>query len=217
MQLRPLAADDWSDLALDQLPPVVAGRFRIFGEHNRPAVLGRCDLVIEASTAFGTGDHASTYLALLNLDRLLKLRRPAKVLDLGTGTGVLALAVAKAIPEAEIVASDIEPVAIAMTTYNARTNAIAGRIRIALADGLHHAAIRAGAPYDLILANILPDPLSRLAPDIVRVLGGGGLLVIAGLRQGEEARMIAAYRARGLVFGLAARAKEWSSLIFQKP
>lgn len=216
-QLRPFEAEDWSDLALDQLPPIVAGRFHIFGEHNRPADLGRTDLVIEASTAFGTGDHASTQLALKNLDRILKVRRPRRVLDLGTGTGVLALALAKSVPDATIVASDIEPVAVTMTAFNAQMNGLAGRLTIALADGLHHAAIRAGARYDLVLANILPDPLSRLAPDIVRVMSAGGLLVIAGLRQGEESRMIAAYRTRGLVFVGAQRAKEWSSLIFVKP
>jgi len=217
--LRPLDAQDWSNLALDQLPPIVAGRFRVFGEHNRPvaAAIGRYDLVIEASTAFGTGDHASTYLTLLALDALLKCRRPRRILDLGTGTGLLALAAAKAIPAARIVASDIEPVAVAMSRLNARGNGAGPAVKIVLADGLRHPVIAAGTPYDLVLANILPGPLSHLAGAIIAAMAAGAVLIIAGLRQGEEARMISAYRSRGLVFQCRYRAKEWSSLVFMKP
>jgi ribosomal protein L11 methyltransferase len=218
-RLRPLDADDWSGLDLDQLPPVLAGRFRVFGEHNRPSPADRRrnDIVIEASTAFGTGDHASTYLSLVALDLILKCRRPRHVLDLGTGTGLLALALAKVVPAANVVASDIEPVAVAMTQLNARGNAVGSRLKIVLADGLNHPIIRAGGRYDLVLANILPGPLTRLSRDIVAAMAPGGLLVIAGLRQGEEARMIAAYATRGLVFRYRSRAKEWSSLVFMKP
>jgi ribosomal protein L11 methyltransferase len=217
--LRPFEADDWSDLALDKLPPIAAGRFRVFGEHNRPAVrdLRRNDLVIEASTAFGTGDHASTYLSLIALDAVLKCRTPRRVLDLGTGTGLLALAVAKVAPGVAVVASDIEPVAVAMTELNARGNAVGGNLRIALADGLRHPLVSAGAPYDLMLANILPGPLTRLSNDVIKAMSPGGVLIIAGLRQGEEARMISVYATRGLVFGARYRAKEWSSLVFVKP
>jgi ribosomal protein L11 methyltransferase len=217
--LRPLDSEDWSDLALDQLPPIVAGRFRVFGEHNRPGVvdLRRHDLVIEASTAFGTGDHASTYLSLLALDAVLKGRRPKRVLDLGTGTGLLALAVAKVLPGVAIIASDIESVAVAMTALNARGNAVGSHLRIALADGLRHPSIQTGRPYDLVLANILPGPLSLLSSGIIGAMARGAVLIIAGLRQGEEARMLSAYATRGLVFQYRYRAKEWSSLVFVKP
>ncbi len=218
-QLRPLDADDWSELELDQLPPITAGRFRVFGEHNQPAASQRrrTDLIIEASTAFGTGDHASTFLSLTALDALLKCRTPRRILDLGTGTGLLALAAAKVVPSAHIVASDIEPVAVAMTDLNARGNGMNGRLKIALADGLRHPSIRAARPFDLVLANILPAPLTAMANDIVAAMAPQAVLIIAGLRIGEEARMQSVYSQRGLVFQYRYRAKEWSSLVFLKP
>ncbi|MDR3493882.1 MAG: 50S ribosomal protein L11 methyltransferase [Ancalomicrobiaceae bacterium] len=219
MALRPLDGADWADLSLDSLPPIVAGRFRVFGEHNKPQPdeLRRHDLVIEASTAFGTGDHASTQLALTALDAELKVHRPNHILDLGCGTGILALAAAKVLRAAAITASDIAAIAVRMSELNRTGNAVGSHLRIALADGLSHAAIRAGAPYDLVLANILPDPLSELAAGIVTTMAPGATLIIAGLRQGEERRLIAVYRRHGLVFGRRLRAKEWSALVFAKP
>ncbi|MDR3372657.1 MAG: 50S ribosomal protein L11 methyltransferase [Ancalomicrobiaceae bacterium] len=217
--VRPLDGADWADLDLDQIPPIVAGRFRVFGEHNRPAAadLRRHDLVIEASTAFGTGDHASTLLALTALDAHLKARAPARILDVGCGTGILALAAAKVLPAAAITASDIAPIAVRMSELNRQGNAVGRGVRILLADGLLDPAIRAAAPFDLVLANILPDPLSRLAGSIVAVMAPGASLVVAGLRQGEEARLSSVYRQHGLVFDRRFRAKEWSALAFSKP
>ncbi len=219
LQLRPLDGADWSDIGLDQLPPIVAGRFRVFGEHNRPDAAHRRsnDLIIEASTAFGTGDHASTFLALVALDAVLKLRRPTRILDVGTGTGILALAAAKVLPAARIVATDIEPVAIRMCDINRQGNGAGSTPALVLADGLGHPTIRAGAPYQLVLANILPAPLCRLAPAIVAAMAPGALLILAGLRRGEESRLIAAYRSRGLTLARRYRAKEWSSLVLVKP
>lgn len=220
LAIRPLDGTDWSAMGLDGIPPIAAGRFRVFGEHNRPAAAGfrRRDLVIEASTAFGTGDHASTYLALLALDRLMKRRpRPRRVLDVGTGTGILGLAVARAAPGARILASDIEPVAVRMAEANRRLNGVGPAFRTLLADGLDRARFHREGPYDLVLANILPDPLTRLAGRIVALMAPGGTLVLAGLRIGEAARLEAAYRAHGL--GLRARlaAKEWAGLVLDKP
>lgn len=219
--LRPLDGTDWAAIGLDALPAVAAGRFRVFGEHNRPADpsrIGRTDLVIAASTAFGTGDHASTWLSLLALDRLLAARRrPRKVLDVGTGTGILGLALARAVPTARVLASDVDPVAVRTAEANRVGNGVDARFRALRADGLRDARFRHSGPYDLVLANILPDPLVGLAGPIVALMRPGASLVVAGLRTGEEARLIAAYGARGLRLCRRLRAKEWSSLVFRKP
>lgn len=212
--LRPVAEDADGAAAM---APVRAGRFRLFGEHNMPdpAGLGRFDLAIAAETAFGTGDHASTLLALAALDRISRRRRLGRVLDLGCGTGVLALAAAR-LGARRVVASDIDPVAVRMSRYNARVAGLAPRLTILEADGTRAAAIRAVAPYDLILANILPDPLVALAPGIVASLGRGGLLVLAGLRSGEQPRLEAAYRTRGLRLVARETIKEWAGLVLAR-
>lgn len=212
--LRPVAEDADGAAAM---APVRAGRFRLFGEHNMPdpAGLGRFDLSIAAETAFGTGDHASTLLALAALDRISRRRRLGRVLDLGCGTGVLALAAAR-LGARRVVASDIDPVAVRMSRYNARVAGLAPRLTIVEADGTRAAAIRAAAPYDLILANILPDPLVALAPGIVASLGRGGLLVLAGLRSGEQPRLEAAYRTRGLRLVGRETIKEWAGLVLAR-
>ncbi|MBL8574532.1 MAG: 50S ribosomal protein L11 methyltransferase [Hyphomicrobiaceae bacterium] len=212
--LRPVAEDADGAAAL---APVRAGRFRLYGEHNTPdpAGLGRFDLAIAAETAFGTGDHASTLLALAALDRISRRRRLGRVLDLGCGTGVLALAAAR-LGARRVVASDIDPVAVRMSRYNARVAGLAPRLTILEADGTRAAAIRAVAPYDLILANILPDPLVALAPGIVASLGRGGLLVLAGLRSGEQPRLEAAYRTRGLRLVARETIKEWAGLVLAR-
>ncbi|MEJ1161577.1 50S ribosomal protein L11 methyltransferase [Prosthecomicrobium sp. N25] len=219
LTVRPFAAEDWTAAGLADLPPIIAGAFRVFGDHNAPppGERRRRDLVIAASTAFGTGDHASTWLSLARLDRILRARRPRRVLDLGTGTGILGLALARAVPDARVVASDIEPVAVRMAEANRAGNAVSRRFAALLADGLGDARIRAGAPYDLVLANILPDPLARLAPGIVPLMAPGATLVIAGLRIGEEPRLVSAYRARGLIFEGRLVTREWASLQFRRP
>ena len=215
--LRPLGGADWAEIGLDALPPVIAGRFRVFGEHNRPARLGRADLVIEASTAFGSGDHASTQLSLAGLDEILKHGRPRNVLDLGTGTGILGLALSKVWPTTPVLATDIAPHAVVTAERNRRLAGVDRTFRALLADGLGDARIAARAPFDLVLANILPDPLCRMAGPLVPLMAPGAFLVVAGLRIGEQARLESAYRARGLRLVSRRAIKEWASLTFQKP
>jgi len=215
--LRALDAGDWADIGLDELPPVIAGRFRVFGEHNRPAELARADVLIEASTAFGSGDHASTQLSLSGLDEILKWTTPRNVLDLGTGTGILGLAVSRIHPDTRVLATDIAPHAVATAARNRHLNHVDAKFRTALADGLADARIRAAAPFDLVLANILPDPLCRLAGPLVPLMAPGAFLVVAGLRVGEMPRLIAAYGARGLHLASRRTIKEWASLTFQRP
>ncbi|MCE1236841.1 MAG: 50S ribosomal protein L11 methyltransferase [Hyphomicrobiales bacterium] len=215
--LKPLSAADWAETGVGDLPPIRAGRFRVFGEHNRPETMRREDVLIEASSAFGSGDHASTQLSLLGLDEILKCARPRTVLDLGTGTGILGLALARLAPGAPVLATDIAPHAVATAERNRRLNAVDRRFRALLADGLSDRRIVAAAPFDLVLANILPDPLCRLAGPLVPLIAPGGFLVVAGLRIGEQARLESAYRARGLRLVSRRSIKEWASLTFQKP
>ncbi len=214
---KPLGGADWAAIGLDELPPVIAGRFRVFGEHNRPAELRREDVLIEASSAFGSGDHASTQLSLAGLDEILKHTRPKNVLDLGTGTGILGLALSRVAPTTPVLATDIAPHAVATAERNRRLNGVDGAFRARLADGLGDVRIRAAAPFDLVLANILPDPLCRMAGDVVALMAPGGYLVVAGLRIGEQSRLEHAYRSRGLTLVSRRSIKEWASLTFEKP
>ena len=215
--LKPLAASEWTDMGLDDLPPIRAGRFRVFGEHNRPDSLTRTDVLIEASSAFGSGDHASTQLSLAGLDELLKHRTPRNVLDLGTGTGILGLAVSKLHPTARVLATDIAPHAVATARRNARFNHVDAKFRALVADGLTDLRIRRAAPFDLVLANILPDPLCAMAEAVTTLMSSGALLVVAGLRIGEMPRLVSAYGARGLRLVSRRSIKEWASLTFEKP
>ena len=215
--LKPLDGADWAAIGLDELPPIRAGRFRVFGEHNRPAELRREDVLIEASSAFGSGDHASTQLSLAGLDEILKHARPTNVLDLGTGTGILGLALSRLAPTTPVLATDIAPHAVATAERNRRLNGIDRSFRPLVADGLGDVRLRARAPFDLVLANILPDPLCAMAGAVVSAMAPGGFLVVAGLRIGEQARLEHAYRSRGLRLVSRRSIKEWASLTFQKP
>ncbi len=214
---KPLDGADWAAIGLDALPPIRAGRFRVFGEHNRPADLRRADVLIEASSAFGSGDHASTQLSLAGLDEILRRAHPRNVLDLGTGTGILGLALARLAPTTPVTATDIAPHAVATAERNRRLNGVDRSFRAFVADGLADVRFGRAAPFDLVLANILPDPLCRMAGDVVALMAPGAFLVVAGLRIGEQARLEHAYRARGLRLVSRRSIKEWASLTFRKP
>ena len=160
---------DWVAASLEGLKPVRAGRFLIHGAHGRGAV-GANDIAIEieAALAFGTGHHGSTRGCLHMLDRVARKRRPRAILDLGTGSGVLAIAAAKLFKRT-IHAGDIDSVCVIAAGANAKRNRVARFVRPVLAKGVAHQVLRAGAPYDLVLANILACPLRDLAPEIARL------------------------------------------------
>jgi len=217
IEVAPLPDQDWIRLSQEGLPPVRAGRFFVYGAHDAGQVPpGVIALKIEAGMAFGTGHHETTALCLSALSDLAKRRRYASVLDLGCGTGLLAIAAAR-LWRRPVLATDIDPEAVAVTAENARANGAAPLVRAVTADGLTSPAIARGAPYDLIVANILASPLTQLAPSIARALGKGGTLVLSGLLTWQENLVASFYRPHGLILRQVRRDGPWTALVLEKP
>src|ERR1700744_2359546 len=215
--VEPLPDQDWIRLSQEGLPPVRAGRFFVYGAHDAGTVPhGVIPIRIEAGLAFGTGHHETTALCLRVLSDLAKRRRFDNVLDLGCGTGLLAIGAAK-LWRKPVLASDIDVVAVEVTKENARANGEAPLIRALTADGLTHPALASGAPYDLIIANILAGPLTKLAPEIARALTPGGIAVLSGLLEWQENMVVSFYRPQGLVLRGTHRQTHWSAVTLERP
>jgi ribosomal protein L11 methyltransferase len=207
---------DWIRLSQQGLPPVRAGRFFVYGAHDEGEVpRSVIPIRIEAGLAFGTGHHETTALCLAALSDLARRRRYANVLDLGCGTGLLAIGAAK-VWRRRVMASDIDPIAIEVTRTNARANGEATLVHAVLADGLGNPALAARAPYDLIVANILAEPLTRLAPDIAKALARRGTLVLSGLLHWQENLVLSFYRPHGLTLRQIHRDGPWSALALER-
>ena len=217
-EAAPLAGRDWTAESQAGLPVRRVGRIAV-GDPGARLPPAPVRLRIAAATAFGTGAHPTTEGCLAALDRLRCRtgpgRRPRAVLDLGTGTGVLAFAAARLWPGVRVAASDIDPAAGAPFTRNARANGL--RLRVVQADGPAHPAIRAGAPYDAILANLLYRPLLRLAPGIARLAAPGGLVVLSGILERQEPPLRLALRRQGLRFLRSRRRGGWSTIEAERP
>jgi ribosomal protein L11 methyltransferase len=186
-----VAAKDWVAESLRGLKPIGAGRFVVHGAHDRGCALpNRIGIEIEAAQAFGTGHHGSTRGCLLALDQLCKSAKARRILDLGTGSGVLAIAAAKSL-RSRVLASDIDAQAVRIARDNARLNRSAPLVRVFRANGLAAADIRAGAPFDLIFANILLAPLQKLGAPLTRIVAPRGRVILSGLlnAQGSAARV----------------------------
>ncbi len=213
----PLPDQDWIRTSQEGLPPVRAGRFFVYGAHDSGKVpSGVIPMRIEAGLAFGTGHHETTALCLEALTRLARVRAYRNALDVGCGTGVLAIAAAK-LWHKSVLATDIDPVAVETTRGNAQLNEVGPLIKSGVAEGLDHPFIRAGAPFDLVLANILAGPLTRLAPQICSVIAPGGSLVLSGLLYWQEGLVLSFYRPQGMVFRHVLRQASWSALILERP
>ncbi len=216
--LSELPEVDWVAHVRRELSPVDAGRFFVYGSHDADKVPpGRVPLQIEATVAFGTGHHGTTLGCLLAFDRLLTEGwRPAKVADIGCGTAVLAMAAAATLPEALVIASDIDRVAVDVAEANVAINDLVGRVECLEAAGLDHKRLAAAAPYDLIFANILKGPLIELAPAIAAHLAPGGRAILSGLLVIQAEAVTAAYVAEGLCLQSRDDIGEWSTLVLQK-
>jgi len=208
-------AKDWVKASLKDLVPVPAGRFVVHGRHDRDRVpSNKLGIEIEAALAFGTGHHGTTRGCLLLLDHVLKAWYPRRVLDLGTGTGVLAIAAAKALHE-QVLASDIDPASVRVARDNARLNGTGDLVQIITATGFSAPQFAASGPFDLVLANILANPLRQLATPMARHLAPSALVILSGLLNHQAAGVVAAYRTRGLVPVRHVRIDGWSSLLLR--
>ena len=207
---------NWIAKSLEGLQPVSAGGFYIYGSHETaPVPPGFTGIRIDAAQAFGTGHHETTTGCLEALDRTLKRQRPRNILDVGTGTGILAIAAAKR-TRLPILASDIDPVAVSTTMANAADNGVGKNIIAIEATGLDHRLIARNAPYDLIVANILAGPLQALAPAIGRVADRHATIILSGILNTQAARVIAAYARAGIVLRQRLVRKEWTTLLMEK-
>ena len=207
---------NWVAKSLEGLQPVVAGGFFIHGSHDAPRVpAGMQAIRIDAAQAFGTGHHETTTGCLEAIDRLLKRKRPTNPIDVGTGTGVLAIALAKRL-RVPVLASDIDPIAVTTTIENARDNGVSKYVQAVEATGLDHAKIIAKAPFDLVVANILAGPLVALAPDMNRLVTKGTSIILSGILIKQAPRVVAAYSRLGMVVRFKIIKKEWATLALEK-
>ena len=208
-------ARDWVKASLEDLVPVPAGRFVVHGAHDRARIApNKLGIEIEAALAFGTGHHGTTRGCLLLLDHVLKSQTPRRVLDLGTGTGVLAIAAAKALKRA-VLASDIDAPSVKVARENARLNGVGNFVQAIRATGFAAPEFARHGPFDLVLANILANPLRQLAGPMARHLAPGAFVILSGLLNHQAASVVAAYRARGLVPLRHLKIEGWSSLLLR--
>ncbi|MBN9580161.1 MAG: 50S ribosomal protein L11 methyltransferase [Afipia sp.] len=207
---------DWVKASLADLVPVSAGRYVVHGSHDRDRVPpNKIGIEIEAALAFGTGHHGTTRGCLLLLDRVLKQRTPRRVLDLGTGTGVLAIAAAKTLRR-RVLASDIDVRSVVVARENAIFNGAGDLVETIHATGFHAPQFAARGPFGLVLANILANPLRRLAPALAAHLAPAGFVILSGLLPHQADSVVAAYCGAGLKLVRRIEIDGWSSLLMQK-
>lgn len=222
LDVPPIAAEDvpplnWVAISQAALPPVIAGRFTVHGSHDRQRVgRGPNAILIDAGEAFGTAHHATTFGCLLAIDQLTRRRPFHRVLDLGCGSGVLAIAAARVLPWATIVATDMDPTSVAVAQSNMAANTAPRRIAAHVATGLSHPQLRRTPKFDLVVANILAGPLMRLARDIRRIVEPQGKLVLSGILIPQAPAVIAAFVAQGFALERHDRVTGWSTLTLTK-
>jgi len=211
-----VAAKDWVAASLEDLVPVPAGRFLVHGRHDRARIpANRLDIEIEAALAFGTGHHGTTRGCLVLLDGVLRAYQPRRVLDLGTGTGVLAIAAAKALRR-RVLASDIDPVSVRVARDNARLNGVGNLVEAICATGFSAPHFTIRGPFDLVLANILANPLRQMATPMAAHLAPSALVILSGLLPHQAQGVSASFRARGLILRRHLLIEGWSSLLMQR-
>lgn len=206
---------NWVAKSLEGLHPVIAGGFYVYGSHETgPVPTGMTAMRIDAAQAFGTGHHETTTGCLEAINITLKRKKPRHMIDVGTGTGVLAIALAKR-TNRTVIASDIDPISVTTTVDNAEQNGAGKHIIAIEATGVNHPHIRQNAPYDMIVANILAGPLMALAPDIGRIAQRGATVILSGILQHQARGVINAYASQGMVLQQKLQRKDWTTLILE--
>ena len=215
LRIEPLPPKNWVAEAESLRGPVRAGRFLVYGAHDRGKVpAGRFTLEIDAGLAFGTAYHPTTRGCLLALDRLLKRGGAYRFIDIGTGTGILAIATARGL-NTRGTASDMDPIAVAVASENARKNGVQSRVRVVHAEGFAHPALRR-ATFDLLFANILLCPLLELAPVFARALRPGGICVLSGLLEPQARQVEARFRTLGFTLDSRILLDGWTTLLSRR-
>ncbi|MEK9969300.1 MAG: 50S ribosomal protein L11 methyltransferase [Ferrovibrio sp.] len=211
-----LPAQDWVRHTNKLNAPIRAGRFFLYGAHDAGQVPpGALGILLDAGLAFGTGRAPSTYGCLQAIDDLCRIRAPLRMLDMGTGSGVLAMAAAKA-GARHVLAADIDPVAVDVTRDNVRLNGLSRRIGARVAHRPDDPVLVQAGPYDLVVANILAGPLCHMATGLARLVAGRGHLVLSGLLAREEHLIVARYRGTGLSLARRIPREGWHTLVFQR-
>lgn len=204
---------DWVTANLRDFPPIDAGRFFVKGTHwQGPVPAGRIRLDVDAGQAFGSGEHATTRGCLLALDRLGRQGRRVRALDLGSGSGILAIAMAK-MWAAQVIATDIDPRAVAVANANAALNGVAASVRAVTSDGYRNPLLKKRRPFDIVTANILARPLMRFAPDLAAHLAPGGVAVLSGLLEWQERLVMAPHERQGLTLIHRRVIDGWATLV----
>ncbi len=217
LELKQVENKDWVAHVQSNLSPVEAGRFFIFGSHDKDQAKDQPFAIqINAAQAFGTAHHGTTKGCLIAIDQCAQSLNPKTILDLGTGTGILAIAANQMWPEAKIIASDIDPIAIKVAQDNSELNQANQNIDCICADGLTDETISNSAPYDLIIANILAKPLLTMAKGINQALAKDATLILSGILETQANDIIECYQASGLTHKSTNQYDEWVTILFQK-
>ena len=221
LRLEPVPETDWVTVSLDQQRPVLAGRYFVYGGHVKGAPPpGSIALRVDAGTAFGAGSHETTRGCLLALDQIARGGSYRNALDIGCGTGVLAMAIARTFRAKAfglpVLASDIDPVAVAVARDNVRINGLTRHVDVVCADGVRHRRLDARAPFDLVTANILAGPLVRLAPTLRTRVVSGGLVILSGLLGHQEAMVLSTYRGQGFKLSRRLELNGWRTLVLAR-
>jgi len=212
-----LPEKDWLKYVHENFPPIQIGRFFIYGSHYagaKPA--DALPLQIDAATAFGSGEHETTRGCIQALEYLKKNNDFKNGLDMGCGSGILAIALLNLWPDAKMVAVDIDPESVIVTRRHAEMNGVSSKILSAAGDGYHVPLVGKNAPYDIVTANILANPLIDMAPSLAHVLKKGGFAVLSGLLRRQKDDVVAAHEKMGLCLIHAEEIGEWQALILQK-